>query len=109
MLENYLFSLPSDVIEHHILPQLDRESLIVCMGTSAKLKRLTSKLIVNFPHSFGYQKRILAALFKRGSATLLEWFRTILKYPILKYNYDMICTAIQCKHFLLFQFALTQK
>ncbi len=75
-----MLSIPSDVLEHHILKELHLSSLVACSLVS-QLRRLSSLRLSALPKNKFNQSTILQDIFRNGSANLLSWFQACLQYP----------------------------
>ncbi len=74
----FALCIPFDVLEHHIIRQLNASCLVACSLVSSQFRKLSSKQL---PHNKLDQYSILEDIFRNGWADLLSWFQARLKYP----------------------------
>ncbi len=73
--------IPTDVLQHHIFPELDIASLVVCALTCSQFRRLSSKQQMELPKDKRSQNNNLQVIFRNGWTNLLSWFQARLRYP----------------------------
>ncbi len=80
-----LFSVPSDVIQHHLMRYLSRADLVVLSMTCETLRKIFAKwLICNKEISQApFQSQVLDDIFLEGNFSQLVWFQKTLKYSSL--------------------------
>ncbi len=81
-----LTSLPTDVLEYHIINSLNLPSIIACYMVNLRFRgiALRCRAKLDSPDTISKQKNqcmILQDLFKYGNLELLVWFRKALQYP----------------------------
>jgi len=113
-----IYTVPSDVLQHHIFNFLSFPSLIACLFVSTRFRTVISKILdVQKPKLIevtgifrNYHERILEMLFEGGSLGLISWFRTYLRYPAFSPNDNHLnrCLNLAAKggHLSILKYAL---
>ncbi len=81
----HILWISSDVLEQHLIKELNLCELVACSFVCSRLRKLLLSRLSKMPRSELSQGSILQDIYQHGSMNLLTWFHVHLRYPSLSY------------------------